>query len=770
MAEFDLARKALRSYFEIVKKGQARAEKSGKPEVGLDDDTIILRTASSAIQMLCVYGRRDEAEPANEIAEYITQWLEKHNVKHFSEPNADAEDVPQEMGKQSSMLRGQVDGPIIAMAYRSRGLARCHWARLTYDTSKRPDLYTGAMNDCRHSLHPRLSDTENVASAYALAFVLAEKRESDAAITVLKQALSTISREEETEEVNGILERLDSSRSPVLSTERRLILRCWHLMSLLLSAKENYAAATGSCKAGLELYDRELNDSDQSKLGHIQLSEKTSLLELKTTQLALTEILEGPEEAINCSDELFGLYAKLFNHASVPTLKKPSALQPPSSANGTVISLRHSIVGKSKRPFASLRKSRHLHRPVSAVTSVGTASPAELTRPPTINVTDDEGMVMPENHLRPSTVMRHGSKKLQKRNSKRSVGTHRRSHDASSIQLQNLSSAPSPSAKLPLRDSRPNSSATDAAFENGVGVGVALTGDQPTSSTGPIVSPAKSNPTDQSSISKLIETLRPPEPSYPPPLFQRHSLTLLIKIWLFVSSLYHHASIPTDALAAIAEAEIHVKSIETLVANHENSSEEAFSTPGWGGLKSVAELWADILSARATIKKDQGQTDVASHLLEEALLWDEDHLDATVTLSEMLMDEYEAFFAPPAPPSPAQTPTLKALPPPHDQSQQPTPLVDPSKSSDPPSPSPTNGDPSPETLSAISARDRAYLLLLQMTESGKGWDSVEAWSAMARVWELSGEEEKAIEASWRVVELEDHRGVRSWRDSLGSGW
>ena len=745
-----------------MKHGQARAEKSGKPEAGLDDDATVLVTASSAIQMLCQYGRRDEAEFANEIAEYITKWLDQHSAERASEPNADAEDIPKEMATEKSSPRSKVAGRVVAMAYRARGQAQCHWARLTYETEKRSKFYQEAVQDFRHSLQLKLDDSDNVASAYALAVALTETREVGAAIGILKRALSTISEQDgEIKMGNGALPV--SNKSTSLYAERGQHLRCWHLMALLLSAREKFTAAIESCKAGVELYDEELSQSDSSGLDKTQLSEKTSILELMITHLSLTEVVDGPEEALNRSDELLRLYAKLFRHASPPRLAKPETRIAPLSANGTVTSLRHSILGRSKKPFASLRRSLHPDRPVSAIASTESpSSPLDLTRPPTINITDDEGATVQENHLSTQTFARHGSKKLQKRDSKRNVGSFRRSYNTSPVRLSALNSAPPTSSSLPMRSSRPASRNAAGAFVDD-GVGLALSVDPPASSSELSDPVTKFATAGQSSISANLQTAQYPEPLYSFHLLQRHSLTLLTKIWLFISSLYHRASISADALAAISEAETHVKTIETLVATHENSSEEAFTTPGWGGLKSVAELWADVLTARAVIKRDGGDKELASRLLEEALLWDEDHLAATVALSEMLMDEYEVFFTPPAPPTPIRPPTLKALPQFQDTPKPPSnPTSNKSGAS-------TNSDPSPETLSAISARDRAYFLLGQLTTSGQGWDSSEAWSAMARVWELSGEEEKAIESSWWVVELEGNRGVRSWRESLGKG-
>lgn len=62
----------------------------------------------------------------------------------------------------------------------------------------------------------------------------------------------------------------------------------------------------------------------------------------------------------------------------------------------------------------------------------------------------------------------------------------------------------------------------------------------------------------------------------------------------------------------------------------------------------------------------------------------------------------------------------------------------------------------------LAARDRAYGLLAGLTRLGSGWDYSEAWFAIARAYEESGEAERAKEALWWCVELEEGMGVRGW--------
>ena len=68
----------------------------------------------------------------------------------------------------------------------------------------------------------------------------------------------------------------------------------------------------------------------------------------------------------------------------------------------------------------------------------------------------------------------------------------------------------------------------------------------------------------------------------------------------------------------------------------------------------------------------------------------------------------------------------------------------------------------------LAARDRAYGLLSALTKLGTAWNMSEAWFALARAHEESGQPDKAKEVLWWCVELEEGTGVRDWR-CLGSG-
>ena len=70
----------------------------------------------------------------------------------------------------------------------------------------------------------------------------------------------------------------------------------------------------------------------------------------------------------------------------------------------------------------------------------------------------------------------------------------------------------------------------------------------------------------------------------------------------------------------------------------------------------------------------------------------------------------------------------------------------------------------------LAARDRAYGLLSGLTKLGSGWNLSEAWFALARAYEESGQPEKAKEVLWWCVELEEATGIRGWQCLGGGGY
>jgi hypothetical protein len=234
-----------------------------------------------------------------------------------------------------------------------------------------------------------------------------------------------------------------------------------------------------------------------------------------------------------------------------------------------------------------------------------------------------------------------------------------------------------------------------------------------------------------------------------------------------------------DAAGAVSEALKLVDEFEAEVAQLASNS-RSFANRGWGGGKSVEELWADAFSAVGFIylphdyanMKQRGETLSAQALkhegkadFERALLHCPDHGQAIVGLSNILLDIYAGVI----PLEPAQYSDLHA---PFSPPSVPpaTHIGDENKKQHLASHTPSaENQIAPPDLNRLAARDRAYGLLSTLTKLGAGWDYSEAWYALARAYEESGQPEKAKEVLWWCVELEDTHPVRGWKSVTVGG-
>ena len=792
LAEFNLAGKALDSYLEILTKSKARIKKSGEAEIGLDDDATALATAAAGIKMLCAYGRRKDAEKALSIAGTTEKWLQDLHPGSSAEPVVSADDVPQDLVDQPRTTKPPVPGKVLALGYHALGISEACWARLTYETSARSTLQAKAISNFRTALNPDIGVEDDIEILYSLALVLTETRDIDAAIGTVKRALSVDTDGSKTKGVSATDFAADSieDESKLDPDARGLLLRCWHLLALLLSARQNFTTAVASCEAALDIYGgKSILYGDVKPLdsiANLTLLEKKAIIEIKMTQLALAEVIDGAEEAVNTSGELLGLYTKLFKYSEKKTLKvQENNLTPPPSANGTTRSFRGSFLGLPKDPSLKSRKADVKAENTTSNSLRSYESPDESIRPPTISVTGGGGDTVPQDPNHQANFLgRHESNKLRKRNSKKSMGSRRQGRVASPARPATSTSAHRQlHLGLPHRgrhnepivlDDPDDGSQYNGSYDSNE-VGVAVSHDMPSVPTTPAATsdppnplhnissatqnmnhrnpnnfpispkPPKSQNTQPQLTSPLIFAPLP-EPHFSPAEQQRHASTLLTKIWLLIASLYRRAGMQVDAQGALSEATTYVQSIETAIATRDGSSVENFATPGYGRLKSCGELWADVLAEQAALHIATENMSQASAAYETALGHCPNHVAATVGLSNILLDAYSnSPLGEPAPvtETPKSIPTLACLP--TVSSGQPAELSTPS-----------------DLLSRLAARDRAYGLLSALTKSGSGWDCSEAWYALAEAYEKGGQVEKAKEALWWVVELEEGRGVRAW--------
>jgi hypothetical protein len=86
-----------------------------------------------------------------------------------------------------------------------------------------------------------------------------------------------------------------------------------------------------------------------------------------------------------------------------------------------------------------------------------------------------------------------------------------------------------------------------------------------------------------------------PVTRFPKDQEKRRRLAILVKVWLLVSGFYRRALMFEDAKGAIEEAQKLVKAVE-LDISKDSSGNVSIDHAGWGGGKSVGELWGDVFS------------------------------------------------------------------------------------------------------------------------------------------------------------------------------
>jgi hypothetical protein len=640
VAEFDLAFKAFDTYLDIVKKGKARVAKTGEEEHGLDDNEIVLKAVSECIKALCRYGSPQAVEKARDLGQYFEDWLDKHHP--VERQNGTAKLL--ENGDATEL--GSIIAPqTIAMAWRCIGVGYAQWARVTFEAPLRADIQLRAIKCFRKALLPQYESTTNVETLFALGTVLAERRELGAAIDVVKSGLLPNSA---TDISNGL-----GPRAGKFAREKSRI-PLWHLMALLLSTRQEFVTAARSCEGAFEQFQHPKNLFGEEDLGyrseHLKEKatprnrgvvddmddfERENVLEVKMTQLALIEVLEGPEVAVNASDELLSLYARLFGDpqkTSAPVVPSTAMTlaAPPKSSAGTIRSIKGSIFGRSNR---SVRKSNTIG-PVVEERSIAHPRPQPTqttasTIAPTIQVTNENGSTARQHrHLKDQTPHHH--EKLQKRNNsvgnKKSAGSLRRR--SSSAPRVRTSISPSHSTTTvdgekfftPPVDSQ-NRDQWLGDDQRASRVGLAVSPDIPSigesspkqaSSPKPLPpktqqmphkEPALKSPPPNSTLAtdSRLPQLSPyssitnPATRFPKDQERRRRTAILVKVWLLISGFYRRATMYEDAKGAVEEAHKLVQGLEADVSK-DSTGNVSIDNAGWGGGKNVGQLWGDVFS------------------------------------------------------------------------------------------------------------------------------------------------------------------------------
>ncbi|KAE8451922.1 hypothetical protein EG329_002763 [Mollisiaceae sp. DMI_Dod_QoI] len=705
VAEFDLSFKSFDTYLDIVKKGKAREEKTGEAEHGLDDDETVLRTASECIKALCRHGSRQGTEKAKDLGHFFEDWLDKHH------PNNDRRENGHMTENDNSSAPNRTIAPrVFAVAWRCIGIGHAQWSRLTYDAPSRSEIQLRAIKCFRKALLPRYESTKDVETLFALGMILAERRELTAAIEVVKAGLLSSSS---TNNMTGL------GPHPGRFARERSLIPLWHLMALLLSARQEFTTAARSCEGAFEQFrdpkflfggadlqgayrSAHLNEKavpqHQGVVDDMDDFEKQGVLEVKMTQLALIEVLEGPEIAVNASDELVSLYTRLFGdpqkESPGSTIPSNSMMSPPKSSTGTIRSIKGSLFGRTGR--SSIRRTQLTGTTISEEKSTSVPRPQTTQtvaslRAPKIQVTNENGNAASQ-HSSAKDQGQHHHEKLQKRNDSlsrkkgpgslrnRSVSTgrNRSSSEGNTARRNGTTTVDGEKFFTPPSDTETHDQWSKDSQKGSRAGSTAVSSNQFTTVSRPLpplsqqmnhkeksLKPAHSNPA-LARDSRLphvspFSSSTNPVTRFPKEQERRRRTTILVKVWILISGFYRRASLHEDSKGCIAEAESLVRGLENEISK-DTTGNISTDHAGWAGGKSVGELWGDVLAERGYLALAENSPYDALARFESALTYFSDHPAAIVGLSNILLDVYSEDLLPLTTIPKLELPTLISTP------------------------------------------------------------------------------------------------------------
>ncbi|KKY25631.1 putative filamentation protein [Phaeomoniella chlamydospora] len=683
LAEFDLAYKALDTYIEIVKRGRAKAEKAGEPATDIDDEETIVRTLSEGIDGLCCFGSAEQAEKANDIADLLDEWIGASKVAAVGKTDG-VDDII-----ESQQVLEPADSEASAIAHRSIGIAQAQWARYTPFSEDRSAIRKEAISHLESAIAYRSPAFANYESYFALGLLLAETRDLDGAVQYVKEALTS------TELAAAIPDAPDYER------ERQMI-PLWHLLALVLSGRQDYETAERACEGALRQFPspatlfgtghhKHINGTTNEKrdqqivstglVDKMDALELERLLEIRMTEIALTEVVEGPEIAVNSTNELLSLFARLFGRLGINLEDRPPVVDsvPPKTSAGTIKSFRGSIFSRRKAARSSGRQSVLPDRTSTIPEKELVRSPSAANNAPAIQVTDENQRLQSHNAppMRRSSSAHHklqrreGSinRKLRERSMERAnsrpsssyaTSSHRPSFETGREGLSRNPSFKQQDHKAHTNDEvieqsngRTTLESTDPATLPPPASATAGVTESPTAKqelpeiahnnrhdTVPPPPGHKDQPPEQDIRLPSASSQTQPSPQFTDAEAQKRAIGILVKIWLLIASLYRRATMFEDSSEAISEAQRHSTAIEALTASTQGSSAKAFADPGWNSTKSSDELMADIYAERGLLSLARTSPHEAIDHFEQALIYLPHHGKATVALATILLDIY----------------------------------------------------------------------------------------------------------------------------------
>ncbi len=681
LAELELAFKALDAYIDTVEKALARVDRSGSVEPGLDNYYDIISTASEGVKLLCTYGGEPGLEKALEVGRKIGKWIQA-----AARTAADGEE---DLTGIRTVIKGSITSrkspeKVLAEGYRAIGISLAFAAKSSIGASDWAKCMDQAAEHLRRSLSAEFADILNADSLFALGMVLAESEKLDEAMDIVKQALLPFAHILPPSAV-GIF-GLDPSHgshtgSPLPHSRMvKRLLPLWHLLVLLLSAEQEYQLALTICESVIENYTDPIirmgdgdpgfpnfSDGDEgyasSRPSYDQFTAPEgggqALLQLKMTQLALVEVVEGAEATINASGELLALYSVIFGDFSdliTTSASLPSTTsRPPQTSSGTIRSIGGSLFGRSKGSKGLFRRPRINFSGQHTPRSTSSKPPDDagpLTAGPRIVVTEEPKA--PQNTFaerlyasslddrksrltKPSIVRAHSADRSNTDGTfdQEKADSQGEIFSRSSIRLMPRANG-SHTIMGEIRESEVQSSesyhVTSDSPVSPSDIAVALTHDEVATATiTPAHPPAEtsSSPSDDEGekilngqdsqiangdtsshaswglaqpAASLPAVSQEHDSLVPEPLLSRAQtrvlrLGLLVRCWLLISGLYRRAGLYEDAAGAVDEASRLVESYSSWQARVTDNEPSLSSTSASLSAWDIDELYGDVLVA-----------------------------------------------------------------------------------------------------------------------------------------------------------------------------
>ncbi|EQK97739.1 Tetratricopeptide-like helical [Ophiocordyceps sinensis CO18] len=606
LAEFDLAFKALDSYLDIVKRGKARVDKTGEAEPSLDSDGTVLETMAQAIMALCRYGRQQAGEKARQLGAELEDWLSR--VPPIKGPENGTPSIAEDVAKSDS--HPPVASHIVALAWQAIGHSHAHWSRLTHEAGSRIEIQAKAIRCFRKSIAAEFGRFKDIRSFFSLALLLAERRELTTAIELTRSAL---------------MANKDQERGKTLLNgpywQERTLIPLWHLLALLLSARQDYAMAFRACEGALEQFKDPTVLFGKTDPGfrseHLEVagvtppaearrglvdslddSEKESILEIKMTQLALIELTEGPEMAVNASFELLTMFTRLFGNISAQAVSYgPTHAQPPKTS-GTFRGIRGSIFGAKTDKSSSTRglSTSIVSEKSAALASRPSTAHSVATAKPSIQVTAEN-----DDHTVASRSRGDGSAQRQRSESRRRGSLKKRNRSSSRARPETggalAHQATVVDGDVFFTPAQEPDQADLFPFTNKPSQARSTSSRGRVASINSHLAAPVSKSAEYTELATEIIHASPhviPLIQFPKEQERAQRLTILVRIWLTVAGFYRRADMLEDSKGAIAEAQKLVQDLGTGPLSQEQCEARGQKSTGWAEKKSVDDLWGDV--------------------------------------------------------------------------------------------------------------------------------------------------------------------------------